>query len=162
MTKPVYAYAKIKGADQFVHPHSQISAFVIRCLDSIISILAKSKISRLFSLLRCGLSLTWSQMPEDRFSCDEAQIIPGMCGGGLTSPTGKAPCSACPRGSYYLNSTTCQSCDPGKTTRFVGATGPQECIDEIQLRGTVHVTDIKIQKFKQPKKYNRKKYKCKK
>ena len=37
-------YANNKGADQPVHPHSQISALVVRCLDSIslVSILAIS------------------------------------------------------------------------------------------------------------------------
>ena len=29
-------YASNRGADQPAHPHSQISAFVVRCLDSII------------------------------------------------------------------------------------------------------------------------------
>ena len=36
-------YANNKGADQSVHSRSLISAFVIRYLDSIIAILAKSK-----------------------------------------------------------------------------------------------------------------------
>ena len=40
-------YASNKGTDQPVHPGSLISAFIIGFLDSIISILAKSKISRL-------------------------------------------------------------------------------------------------------------------
>ena len=40
-------YADNKGADQPVHPRSQISTFVVRCLDSIIHELAKSKISRI-------------------------------------------------------------------------------------------------------------------
>ena len=39
-------YAKNKGADQPAHPHSLISTFVIRCLDSMIYILAVSKVSR--------------------------------------------------------------------------------------------------------------------
>ena len=46
-----------------VHPHSLISAFVVRCLDSITSFLAKSKISRLelVSVVeKAGLSFTWS------------------------------------------------------------------------------------------------------
>ena len=34
-------YANNKGADQPVHPRSLISAFVVRCLDSIIPLLAK-------------------------------------------------------------------------------------------------------------------------
>ena len=36
--------ANTKGADQTVHPHSLIIAFVVRCLDSIEYILVKSKI----------------------------------------------------------------------------------------------------------------------
>ena len=40
-------YANNKGADQPAHFHSLISAFVVRCLNSIISILAKFKVSRL-------------------------------------------------------------------------------------------------------------------
>ena len=39
------AYANNKGADQPMHPHSLISTFVVRCLDSI-CILAISKVSR--------------------------------------------------------------------------------------------------------------------
>ena len=39
-------YANNKGADQPAHPHSLISTFVVRCLDSMICILAISKVSR--------------------------------------------------------------------------------------------------------------------
>ena len=39
-------YANNKGADQPAHAHSLISAIVVHCLDSIILILAKSKISK--------------------------------------------------------------------------------------------------------------------
>ena len=52
-----------KGEDQPAHPHSLISAFVVRCLDIITSFLAKSKIStlKLVSVVeKAGLSLTWS------------------------------------------------------------------------------------------------------
>ena len=68
-------YANNKGADQPAHPqpHSLISAFVIHCLDIIIIILAKPKISRLTLTSvaeQAGLSLTWSQTPEDRFFHD--------------------------------------------------------------------------------------------
>ena len=47
MRKPVYTIYNNKGADQPAHLRSLISAFVVRCLDSIIPLLAKSKISRL-------------------------------------------------------------------------------------------------------------------
>ena len=46
MRKCFMSYANNKGADQPGHPHSLISAFVVCCLDSIIHIFAKSKISR--------------------------------------------------------------------------------------------------------------------
>ena len=39
-------YANNKGADQPAHPHSLISTFIVRCLDSMICILAISKVSR--------------------------------------------------------------------------------------------------------------------
>ena len=39
-------YANNKGADQSAHAHSLISAIVVHCLDSIILILAKCKISK--------------------------------------------------------------------------------------------------------------------
>ena len=36
MSKPVMSYTNNEGADQTAHPRSLISAFVVRCLDSII------------------------------------------------------------------------------------------------------------------------------
>ena len=44
MRKPVYANANNKVADQPVHPRSLISTFVVRCLDSIISVVSLSEI----------------------------------------------------------------------------------------------------------------------
>ena len=71
-------YANNKGADQPAHPRSLISAFVVRSLDSIISLVSRSEISR-FSLVfvaaQAGLNLNWSQTPEDTFSFDGAQVI---------------------------------------------------------------------------------------
>ena len=40
------SYVNNKGADQTVHPRSLISTFVVRCLDSIISLFAIAEISR--------------------------------------------------------------------------------------------------------------------
>ena len=40
-------YTNNKGVGQHAHPHNLISAFVVRCLDSIIPLLAIAKISRL-------------------------------------------------------------------------------------------------------------------
>ena len=39
-------YANNKGADQTAHPRSLISAFVVRSLDSILSVVSRSEISR--------------------------------------------------------------------------------------------------------------------
>ena len=60
-------YAINKSADQPAHPRSLICAFVVRCLNSIISILAKPKTSKLqlVSVVeQAGLSLTWSQTDD--------------------------------------------------------------------------------------------------
>ena len=78
MRKPVMTYANNKGADQPVHPRSVISAFVVRCLDSIIPLVSTSEISSLYLASvaeQAGLSLPWSKTPEDRFSRDEAHIV---------------------------------------------------------------------------------------
>ena len=40
-----FPYANYKGADQPAHPRSLISTFVVRCLDSVIPLLAISEIS---------------------------------------------------------------------------------------------------------------------
>ena len=71
------SYANNKGAVQPAHPRSLISAFVVRCLDSVMSVVSVTKISRLLlaSLAhQASLSLTWSETPEDTFSHDEAQM----------------------------------------------------------------------------------------
>ena len=55
---------------QLAHPRSMISAFAVRCLDSIVPLLAISKHSRLklTSIAeQTGLSLTWSQTPKTGF-----------------------------------------------------------------------------------------------
>ena len=55
-------YANNKGADQPAHPRSLISAFVIRYLDSIISLVSTSKISSLYLAsvaAQAGLCLPW-------------------------------------------------------------------------------------------------------
>ena len=46
MRKHVMPYTNNKGADQPVQPRSLISTFVVRCLGSMIYILAVSKVSR--------------------------------------------------------------------------------------------------------------------
>ena len=70
--------ANNKGADQPAPPRSLISAFVVRCLDSIISLYYKAKISRLQLTSvaeQASFSLTWSETPEDTFSHDEADLF---------------------------------------------------------------------------------------
>ena len=68
------SYATNKSTDQPAHPRDLINTFVVRCLDSIIPLLADSAISRLVSVAeQAGFSLTWSQTPIDRFSRDVAQ-----------------------------------------------------------------------------------------
>ena len=57
-------YANNKGTDQPAHPLSLISTIVVCCLDWIICILAKSKMSSLYLVYvakQTGLSLTWLQ-----------------------------------------------------------------------------------------------------
>ena len=64
------SYANNKGADQPAHPRSLISAFVVRCLDSVMSVISVSKISsRMLASVaeQASLSLIWSETPEDTF-----------------------------------------------------------------------------------------------
>ena len=78
MIKPVHATCENEGADQSAHSRSLISAFVFRCLDSITPTLASAKIPRIYlaSLAeQADLRLTWSEIPEDRFSRDMAQMV---------------------------------------------------------------------------------------
>ena len=70
-------YVNNQGADQPAHLRSLISAFVVRCLDTIKPTLTKSKISRLQLVsvaAQAGLSHTWLQTPKDRFPRDVAQL----------------------------------------------------------------------------------------
>ena len=63
-------YANNKGADQPAHPYSLISAFVFRCLDSIISLVSISEISSLYLAsvaAQASLCLTWSQTLKTGF-----------------------------------------------------------------------------------------------
>ena len=63
-------YANNEGADQPAHPHSLISAFVVRCLDSIIPLLAIAEISRLYLAFlaeQVSLSHTWWKIPKTGF-----------------------------------------------------------------------------------------------
>ena len=64
------SYTNNKGADQPAHPRSLISAFIVRCLDSVMSLVSVTKISSLMLVSvaeQAGLSVTWSETPEDTF-----------------------------------------------------------------------------------------------
>ena len=70
-------YANNKGADQPVHPHSLISVFVVRSLDSIIFLVSRSEISRFWLVSvaeQAGLNVTQSQTSGDTFSLDGAHV----------------------------------------------------------------------------------------
>ena len=70
-------YANNKGEDQPAHPRSLISALVVRCLDSVMTLVSVTKISSLLLASvaeQASLSLTWSETPEDTFSHDEAHL----------------------------------------------------------------------------------------
>ena len=68
-------YANHKGADQPAHPRSLISAFVFRCLDSIIPLVSISEVASPYLVSaaeQAGLGLNWSQIPKTGFSRDVA------------------------------------------------------------------------------------------
>ena len=70
MIKPILPYANNKAADQPAHSRSLISAFVVRCLDSIKPSLAIAEISRFYivaSAEQAGLNLNWPQNPKTGF-----------------------------------------------------------------------------------------------
>ena len=71
-------YGNNKGADQPAHQRSLTSAFVVRCLDSVMSLVSVTKISRLMLssvAKQASLSLTWSETPEDTFSHGTAYLF---------------------------------------------------------------------------------------
>ena len=71
------SFANNKGADQPAHPRSPISAFVFRCLYSVMSLVSVTKISSLMLASvaeQASLSLTWSETPEYTFSHDDAHM----------------------------------------------------------------------------------------
>ena len=72
------AYANNKGADQPAHPRSLISAFVVRWIDSVMSLVSVTKISSLMLASvaeQASLSPTWSETPENTFSYGVAHIL---------------------------------------------------------------------------------------
>ena len=62
-------YANNKGADQPGNPRRLINAFIVRCLDSIMPLIAVEEISTLARIEaeQAGLSLTWSQILKTGF-----------------------------------------------------------------------------------------------
>ena len=63
-------YANNRDADQPAHPRSLISAFVVRCLGSIKSLVYVCAMLRLYLVSEAeqvGLSLNWSQIPKTGF-----------------------------------------------------------------------------------------------
>ena len=72
-------YVNNKGANQPVHLRSLMSAFIVRCLDSIIPLVSISEISSLClaSLAaQSGLCLTWSQTPKTGFLVTRLNCFP--------------------------------------------------------------------------------------
>ena len=69
-------HANNKGADQPAHPRRLISAFVVRCLDSIIPLVSIRNFKPLPSFCDCAgrYESTLVANPEDRFSRAEAEI----------------------------------------------------------------------------------------
>ena len=71
------SYANNKGADQPAHPRNLISAFVVRCLDSVMSLVSVTKTSSIMLVSvaeQASMSLTWSETSENTFSHDEAHF----------------------------------------------------------------------------------------
>ena len=71
------SYANNKGADQPEHRRSLISALVVHCLDSVMSLVSVTKISSLMLASvaeQASLSLAWSETSEDTISHDETHF----------------------------------------------------------------------------------------
>ena len=78
MRKPFLCYMRTTMRRQPAHSHSQISAFIVRCLETITPIVALPDISGLCLAsvaVQTDLSLSWfAHTVEDRFSHDVAQL----------------------------------------------------------------------------------------
>ena len=68
------SYVNNKGADQPAHPRSLISAFVVRCLEFLVSVTKISSLMLASVAEQASLSLPLSETPEDTFSHDEALL----------------------------------------------------------------------------------------
>ena len=74
MRKRVLCHMRATKAQISLRIRSLISAFVVHCLDSIISLDSIAEISRLELASVAGLCLAWSETPEDMFCCVVAHI----------------------------------------------------------------------------------------
>ena len=77
MRKRVLCHMLRTKAQISLHPRSLISAFVVRCLNSVMSLVSATKISSLMLASvaeQASLSLTWSETHEDTFSHEASQI----------------------------------------------------------------------------------------
>ena len=85
-------YATNKDAAQPVHPHSLISAFVVRCLDNTSSFYTRN-FKTLPSFCGCAgqFESTLVAIPEDRFFYDEAHLYKQPHGLVLSSDALSAP-----------------------------------------------------------------------
>ena len=80
------SYANNNSTDQLAHPRSLISAFVVHCLTSIISLDSIAEISRLqlaSVAAQADLCLAWSETPEDTFCRVMAHVKQKMLFGTL-------------------------------------------------------------------------------
>ena len=75
------SYTNNKGADQPAHPRRLISAFIVCCLDIIISLDFIAEISRLWLAsvaAQACLCQAWSETPEDTFCHVAAQLYSAL------------------------------------------------------------------------------------
>ena len=78
MRKPVYALCEQQKRRSACASAQSDQRLCFRCLDIMIALLSIADVSSLYLVSaaeQAGLSLTWSQIPEDRFSRDEAHLI---------------------------------------------------------------------------------------
>ena len=77
MRKPVHAICEEQRRRSACASAQPDQRLCFRCLDGIIPLVSISEISSLYLAsvaAQAGLSVTWSENPEDRFSRDEAHI----------------------------------------------------------------------------------------
>ena len=83
MRKPVLPYADNKGADQPAYLRSQISALVVRCLDSIITICEQQRCRSAWAFAQSDQHLCCSlpgQYNTSSFYIRNFKPLPSFCG----------------------------------------------------------------------------------